>query len=177
MRRLSLIPTSFAVGAALALAACSTSSSGPIIPVRTHPMGERVMVGHLIYTVFETEWMMQLGEGPGARIPQSRFFLVRMSAANSGGTEVTIPDFTLEDDSGNTYAEEKNGDQVPQWMGYLIPVKPAEAAQGNVVFDVPPRHYKIRVTDENGERAALIDIPLSFGAETPDVVIPGEKKN
>ncbi len=136
-------------------------------------MGEKVQVGHLIYTVFETRWLMQLGQGSGARIPQNRFFLVRMSAGNSGGNQTIIPNFTVQDDNGNTYREVSNGDQVPQWMGYLVAVKPAEAAQGNVVFDVPPRHYRIRVTDENGERAALIDIPLSFSAETPDVVIPG----
>jgi hypothetical protein len=52
-------------------------------------------------------------------------------------------------------------------------VKAAESAQGNVVFDAPPRHYKLKVTDETGDRTALIDIPLTFGSETPDIPTPG----
>jgi hypothetical protein len=31
------------------------------------------------------------------------------------------------------------------------------------------------VTDESGEKAALIDIPLSFTTETPEIPLPGEK--
>ena len=56
---------------------------------------------------------------------------------------------------------------------FLRSVKPAESAQGNVVFDAPPRHYKLKLMDETGERSAYIDIPLSFGAETPEMPTPG----
>jgi len=49
--------------------------------------------------------------------------------------------------------------------------------QGNLVFDVAPRHYKLRVTDEEGQHTALIDLPLEFNAEAPDLAPPaGEKK-
>jgi hypothetical protein len=53
---------------------------------------------------------------------------------------------------------------------------PNDSTQGNVVFDVPPRHYKLKVTDETGDHIAYIDIPLSFGADTPEVPIPGIPK-
>jgi hypothetical protein len=175
MCRLRLIPILAAVTAALLLSACSRRP----IPVRSYPLGEKVALGHISYAIYETQWVPQFGEGPTARIPQHRFFLVRMSAVNSGGDDLIVPNVTIEDDHGNTYPELKDGDGVPEWIGYLRQVKPAESAAGNLVFDAPPAHYKLRITDENGESAAYIDIPLSFGAEVPPPEVPtpdGEKK-
>ena len=54
-------------------------------------MGERVSLGHIVYVVFETQWLTHIGEGAEARVPQHRFFLVRMSAVNSYGSEVIVP--------------------------------------------------------------------------------------
>ncbi|MEI9974378.1 MAG: hypothetical protein WDO73_21410 [Ignavibacteriota bacterium] len=51
--------------------------------------------------------------------------------------------------------------------------KPAEAVAGNVVFDAPPKHYRLRVSDENGEQPALVDIPLNFNSDIPPAPIPG----
>ena len=175
MRLRSRITVSAAAIAALLLTSCG----GPeekTFPVRTYNMGERILLGHITYLVFETQWMTHLGEGPDARIPQNRFFLVRLSAVNSGGQEVSVPNLTIQDDNGKTYPEISDGTGVPQWAGYLRNVKPAENVQGNVLFDAPPRHYKLKIQDEDIERAALVDIPLSFGAETPEVVSPAEKK-
>jgi hypothetical protein len=176
MRHLRSIPILAAITAALLLNACSRNPSSA---VHTYSMGEKVTSGQIIYTVYETQWLPQLGEGPAARVPQHRFFLVRMTAVNSGSAEVIAPNLTVEDDKGDTYAELQNGDGVPQWIGYLRTVKPAESAQGNLVFDAPPAHYKLRVTDENEENPAYVDIPLSFGAEIPPAELPApgpEKK-
>ena len=140
-------------------------------------MGERASVGHIVYKVFETQWLTHIGQGAEARIPQHRFFLVRLSAVNSLGTDVTVPNFSVEDDNGNSYPELSSGEGVPQYIGYLRSVKPAESAQGNALFDAPPGHYKMKITDETGERAAYIDIPLSFTSdptEVPSVVNPGK---
>ena len=82
MRHVRLIPLTAVLSAAVLLAGCSSSEAS--FPVRTHPMGDRVELGHIIYTVFETQWMTHIGEGPLARVPQNRFFLVRMTAVNSG---------------------------------------------------------------------------------------------
>jgi hypothetical protein len=174
MRHLRSLSLLAAVTAALLLNACSTRSAS----VRSYSLGEKAQLGHIIYTVYETQWMPQLGEGPAARVPQHRFFLVRMTAGNSGGADLTVPNVTIEGDQGNSYPELQNGDDVPQWIGYLRQVKPAETAQGNLLFDAPPAHYKLRITDENEENPAYIDIPLSFGAEVPttEVPVPGEKK-
>ncbi len=164
-----------AVSAALLLNACSNRSSS----VRSYGLGEKVALGHIIYTVYETQWMPQLGDGPAARVPQHRFFLVRIIAVNSGSADLIVPNATIEDDKGNSYPELQNGDGVPRWIGYLRMVKPAESAQGNLVFDAPPAHYKLRLADEDEENPAYVDIPLSFGAEVPPPELPppgGEKK-
>jgi hypothetical protein len=153
-----------AVTAVLLLNACSRSSSSP---AHTYTLGEKAELGHIIYTVYETQWVPQLGDGPNARIPQHRFFLVRMTAVNSGGADLIVPSASAEDDKGNSYPELSNGDGVPRWIGYLRQVKPAESVQGNLVFDAPPGHYKLRIADENEERSAYVDMPLSFGTEVP----------
>lgn len=164
-----------AVTAALLLNACSRVSSSP---VQNYVLGEKIPLGHIIYTVYETQWLPQLGEPPVARIPDHRFFLVRMTAVNSGGAELIVPSVTIEDDKGKTYPELRDGDGVPQWIGYLRQVKPAESAQGNLVFDAPPAHYKLRIVDENEDASAYVDIPLSFGAEFPtnEIPAPGSEK-
>ena len=163
----------YPAGAALAcLAACLVSPAcGPAVPAeaRLHRMGERVTVGSLVYNVFEDQWKAQLGQGSDARVPKDRFFLVRLSVVNGGATELMIPTITLVDDAGNTYPELTDGDQVPEWTGYLRRVKPAETLQGHVVFDVAPKHYRLRVTDENSQQSRDIDIPLNFASDVPDM--------
>jgi len=162
------------VSAACALTGCS---SGPTTQVlNTYVLGEKVLLGRLNYTFFETQWLTQLGEGPTARVPQQRFSLIRFSATNGGSGDAPIPNMVLVADDGKQYEELPNGDGVPQWAGYLRNAKAADTVQGNIMFDAPPAHYKLKIADETGAKFALIDLPLSYGAETPEVVSPGEKK-
>jgi hypothetical protein len=157
---------------ALSLASCGEKQS----PLRTFDLGRRVTLGHLAYTVFDTQWLTQIGSGPSARVPQNRFFLVRLTAVNSASDATLVPNFSIEDDKGNSFEEVDKGDGVPQWIGFIRQAKPAESVDGNIVFDAPPRHYKLRLTDENGEHAALIDIPLNFASETPDAPVMPDLK-
>jgi hypothetical protein len=128
-------------------------------------MGDRVEIGSLIYNVFDTKWMPQLGEGTSARVPEHRYFLVRLSILNSGAKPVTVPLLQLVDSRGQIHSELSDGKDVPQWVGFLREAQPADSVQGNVVFDVAPGHYKLRLTDESEQRVALIDIPLQFQNE------------
>ncbi|MFN7994564.1 MAG: DUF4352 domain-containing protein [Bryobacteraceae bacterium] len=152
--------------------ACVVATSGcapAVAPVpKEHRMGERVNAGSLQYNVFDGQWRAQLGEGHEARVPKDRFFIIRLSVANSASADLMIPALTLVDDNGQTYPELSDGSQVPSWMGFLRKAHPAENLQGTVVFDVPPRHYRLRVADENDQKSEEIDIPLSF-ADTPEI--------
>lgn len=160
----------------LALAVFSQTCCSPredeALPARVYQMGERVPVGHIIYTVFERQWITQFGEGVDARVPQNRFYLVRISAVNSGGASAIIPTISLVDDAGGTYAEVENGDRITDFIGALREIAPAETLQGNLAFDVPPKHYKLKLTDEDAKQTALVDIPLSFDSDTPEVTTP-----
>jgi hypothetical protein len=137
-------------------------------------MGERVTVGSFVYNVFDDQWKTELGEGPDARIPKDRFFLVHMSVVNGGADEYLVPTISLVDDSGQSYMELSNGDQTPSWLGFLRRVKPAETLQGDIVFDVPPKHYRLRVGDENDRKHEDVDIPLSFGDQAPEIPQPAQ---
>jgi hypothetical protein len=158
--------------AVLALVGLSSCSAGKDTSVKVYELGTRVEAGHLIYTVYETQWLPQLGTGDAARVPKGRFFLIRLAAVNSGSEEALVPNLTIQDDQGNTLEELDNGEGVPQWLGYLRKVAPADSISGNIVFDAEPKHYRLRVTDENGEKPAIVDIPLSFNAETPQTPLP-----
>ncbi len=170
-RRLALA----AVLAALGTAGCS---SGSKYDVRTYRLGERVQLGNLIYNVYDSQWMTQLGDAPTPRIPDQRYFLVRVSVTNAGPSDVMVPVMSVSDENGANYTELSTGDNVPQWIGLLRRVKPAESLQGNIVFDCPPRSYKLRVSDETENKTALVEIPLTFGSETPELPAPAipEKK-
>jgi hypothetical protein len=173
------VPMRFSGFATVALAGiifggCSSTQSAA--PPSTYLLGEKVQLGTLSYTVFETQWLTHFGDGPTPRIPENRFFLIRMAAVNGGSQDASIPNLTIEDDKGKTYEELSNGDGVPQWAGYLRSVHPADNVQGNILFDAPPAHYKLKLSDESHTRFAYVDIPLSFGSETPEIPTPGEKK-
>lgn len=135
-------------------------------------MGDKVTLGPLMYTVFETQWLTHIGAAPDEKVPQNRFFLVRLSMLNSSGNEVMVPNLTVEDDAGKSYPEVGSDIGAPQWIGLLRQVHPADSMSGNVVFDCPPGHYKLRLLDDTTEKSALVDIPLTFTSETPEVPVP-----
>jgi uncharacterized protein YceK len=172
MRTFCSILIATAILSLLLVAGCSSGPSKPL----TYAIGERAELGHIIYVVFEAQWMTQIGSGLDARVPKNRFLQVRLSAANSGSAEVLVPSMTLVDDDGNSYTELPNGEGVPHWIGGLRQAKPAEAVQGNVLFDAPPRHYKLRLTDENEQRTAFVDLPLTFNADTFELPAPSTAK-
>jgi hypothetical protein len=162
---------------AVCVAGLTTSCGEPEAPPpRTYSMGERISLGQLVYVVYETQWLTHLGEGVDAHVPQHRYFLVRLSVVNSSGKDVIVPNFSIEDDSGKSYPE-LGGDQavgVPQYIGYLRKIRPADTAQGHALFDAPPRRYKLKIQDEDGDKAAFVDIPLSFTSESPEVPQVGD---
>jgi len=140
---------------------CSRSAK---TEVKTYSMGDKAETGHLMYVVFATAWLPQLKSGDNDRVPANRFFLVRVSVLNGGGYDTIVPPVVLVDDSGQTFTELSDGDGVPDWLGYWRKLKPADTEHGNIVFDVAPKHYKLRVADDSEQHTAFIDLPLSFAA-------------
>ncbi|MCU1260437.1 MAG: hypothetical protein JWO80_3322 [Bryobacterales bacterium] len=160
------------VSLALAATGCTSLTKGG--DVGTFKIGDRAQVGWLIYNVIDTQWDVKLGLGPAPRIPKSRFFIVNMTVVNSGPTDQTIPTFNLVDDQGESHPELDNGENVPDWMGVVRKVRPAESFQGNIVFDVPPKHYRLKLTEESEQKYAWIEIPLDFGVPPPTADQPSD---
>ena len=163
------LPTAISVAvlftSILLIAACGKgpgAKDGPLIG--TFPMGERVQVGHLIYTVMEAKWQTQLSDDPKSRPPKNRYLVVKMNITNSGPDQTVIPPMVLINNSGVNSAEVSEGvDDEPRWFGGLLrSLKTMQTDPGVVIFDVPMSAYKLKVTDgemEN-EKYALIDIPV-----------------
>jgi hypothetical protein len=57
-----------------------------------------------------------------------------------------------------------------RFFGVLHPVTP-ETTLGHAVFDAPPGHHRFWLSDDERERTALVDIPLSFVAEAPEIPV------
>jgi len=150
------------------LAGCQSTTT-PKGMVGNFKIGEKAQIGPLIYNVYETQYLVNMGEGADARVPNNRFFIIHLSVVNGGGASASqsIPTFTLIDDSGAVFTELNNGAGVPQWLGFARRVRPAESLTGNIVFDVAPKHYNLRVADETDEHYGLVDLPLSYGNSMP----------
>jgi hypothetical protein len=129
---------------------------------RTVEMGEKAVIGPFIYQAFETQWPISLND----RNPKERFFIIRLSILNSGSADTTIPSLEIVDDQGNSYPEVSDGAGVDGWLGISRKVGVAQTEQGNIVFDVAPRHYRLRVADES-DNFMYIDIPLNLNSEEP----------
>ncbi len=155
-----------------AAAAIQTGCVKPAPPVHVYRMGERVQVGPFIYNVFEATWLPQLGEPMQARQPARRFLMVHLSVTNSDAQELSVPALSLVDDAGYVHTETFDGRNVPAWLGLIRRLKPADTLEGNILFDVQPKSYKLKLDDDSDpERRAMVEMPLRFGLEEP--VMPG----
>jgi len=155
------------------LVSCGQQSSTRL----DYQMGEKVALGPLTYNVVQTTWKNDLGDGFKIRSPQQRFLLVSLSVTNGGGKEIALPLLSLEGERGQTITELENMDGVPNPIGILRTVAPAQTLQGTILFDTGLASYRLRLTDGNEpgtERVAWVNIPLRMdvdtGVQTP---IPG----
>ncbi len=141
-------------------AGCSNSGKKESL---VFPAGDKVTVGPLVYSVIDTQILTQLGDDPTtARTPQNRFYVMTISVSNSSNNDLPIPGLTLVDDSGKEYPEIADGTDVPKWLGIVRRVGSAQTEQGNILFDAPAGHYRLRLTDETDDRQLFADIPLNF---------------
>jgi len=134
-------------------------------------MGQKVTIGHLTYNVIETQWHPEFGAGPAARAAENQFLLVRLSVTNGGAGDAAVPNLSVEDSRGRAFPELTDGNQVPDWIGALRTLAPADTLTGNAVFDVSAGHYSLDILDEDSQHPARIDLPLSI--ETEPVEAPG----
>ena len=147
------------------LSGCNKGANSSVIDFA---VGEKAPNPPITYSVIETTWKTQLGEGFNTRRPQNRFLMVRLSATNGGGSEVGLPLFSLTDVNGTEYREIDNGEGVDHWFGLLRNIGPAQTMQGSLVFDVPLASYRIRLPnggDTGEEKWVTINLPLHLDVD------------
>ena len=142
---------------------------------KLYQMGEPAEAGSLVYTVLESEWHSHLAE---ARMPQHSFLLLRVSVTNSGGSDVLVPPMQITAPGGAQYPELTSGEGVPEWLGTLRKLRPAETVHGRVLFDLPRGDYQLRVADDVPDpdqmSVAVIDVPLRYESQTGPLPAPAQ---
>ena len=165
-----LLPATLAIG--LILAGCSGQGGKQ---TKLYHMGEPADAGSLVYTVMEAEWHSQLAE---ARMPQHAFLLLRVSVTNSGASDALVPPMQITAPEGATYPELTSGEGVPEWLGILRKLKPAETVHGRVLFDLPRGDYQLRVADDVPDSdqmpVAVIDVPLRYESQSGSLPAPAQ---
>ena len=153
------------------LGSCGKSA----VTMRTFRMGEKTVVGSLIYTVLSADWKPELGDGKS--VAKDRFLVISLSVTNSGGAAIGSPLTQLIDAQGKEYPELQEIKNLPQWLGLMRSVAPAATDTGTIAFDVPLGIYKLKVSDGSieNERTALIEIPQELNSQPPTVNLQGPK--
>jgi len=154
------------------LGGCTSGKRGETV----YRMGEPVTVGKLTYTVLETEWQTEMGEGVEQRIPRHRFLVIRLSIRNESPQEAAaVPLLLLEDLAGQGHREVTEVRGVKGWLGLLRQLEPGATLRGAIVFDVPPAEYRLRVVsggDLETESSALIGIPFTIAPQSLPLPAP-----
>jgi hypothetical protein len=114
--------------------------------------------------------MPQLGDDAQPRVPKERFLLVQVAVTNSSNVDNPIPAIELVSDSGKTYDELADGTGVPNWLGIIRHVPAGLTERGEVLFDAPAAHYKLKFSDEAADTEVMVDLPLSYMHERMDDV-------
>ena len=184
-----LLSFALLAGTVVGLSGCSGgSSASQKEAIRTVAAGDKAMAGHLSYNVIDSQILTQLGEDASPRIPRERFLLLQLAVTNSSNVDNPIPAIELVSDSGQTYSELTDGTGVTNWFGLTRHVGPGQTERGEVAFDAPAAHYKVRFTDETTNTEVMSDLPLSYAhekvndvaiptTEIPNLVAPANPKN
>jgi len=156
--------------ALVALAGCSNSAP-KTEEVRVVAAGEKAAIGHLSYNIVDSQILPQLGDDANPRVPHDRFLLIQIAVTNSSNVDNPIPAVELVGDDGKTYSELTDGTGVTNWLGMVRHVGPGQTERGDVGFDAPAAHYKVRFSDESTDNQILADLPLSYAHEKVDDAI------
>ena len=156
---MQLIARLFIVSLVVLLWSCSPSAERQ---TKIYQAGEKATIDKLTYAVIDTQIHPRLGEEPTPRIPQHRFYVVQIATSSGNNTDVAIPAMTLVDDSGKSYPELADGAGLQHWLGMVRSVSPAQTERGEILFDAPAAHYKLKLTNETDPDDVYIDLPLNF---------------
>jgi hypothetical protein len=162
LRLLSLV--SLSVAAVLAIVPTTGCQKAPTGQTNFQA-GEVAAAGPLIYNVVQTTWRTEYGDLLKKRIPQNRYLQITLSVTNKGSQSVSLPFFALDGDNQTSYKEVEDGNGVGNWFGVIREIGPGDTRQGNLIFDVPLKSYRLRLTDggdPSSEKYIWVEIPLNL---------------
>lgn len=155
-------------GVALALCGflggCSSERASRHDP-KVYHMGEPVRTGPLVYSVLDTEWLDQIGDPLAPRLPHDHFLSVRISVTNAGSATSGVPPLKIANSHGVIFAEINDAKDLPEWLGYIRSVRPAETLHGRLLFDAPTGDYSLKVADDadpENQSTATVQMPLEL---------------
>lgn len=147
----------------LAIGLMLAALSGCTKPPQIHQLGEKVQLGGVVFSVLDAEWATDIDPGgANAKTPKHRFLIVHITMANTGSKEATIPLLHVVAADKSEHLELTEGQGVPNWLGILRTLNPAESKDGRIAFDIPPGAYSLRITDggeQEKELTAMVVLP------------------
>ena len=135
-----------------------------------YQMGDKVPAGPLTYNVVEKVWRSQLGENFSVRMPENRFLLITISAANGGSGEVSVPLLQLEAADGKSIPGIGERRRRGQLVRHAADTGATAIATGpHIVFDVPLASYRLRLSDGDSTSGhfTYVQIPLQIDDDQP----------
>ena len=162
--------TSFFAFAAASLILCCCQQVKEV-QTKSFKIGEEAAAGAVAYQVLDAEWKDSIeGSSAAVRVPTNRFLSIRLSIRNQSGKEVSLPFLSVTGKGGTSVMEVSEG-QIPNWLGMLRGIAAGETVEGQILFDVAPGSYKLRITDGGegeAEKTALVDLPDPMvGTDSP----------
>ena len=150
--------------AVCAVAAYLLSGCGPQkFRPKVYQLGDKAEVPPFSIQIVDTNWFNQLPGNGSPRVPNRRFFVLHVSATNTGKEEASMPTLSLLAGDTERYEELHDGAGIENWLGLVRRVKPGQSLDGRIVFDAPPQTYQLRIGDDYDEQnIALVDLPLEF---------------
>jgi len=144
-----------------------------VAPISSFPMGQKVQVGKIVYSVLEAEWRTDV---PGGKQPpKNRILQLTMAITNSSSQEMSIPTLRLLNAKSEEHPEYTEIEGNMSWMGLLRRLQPSLTETAAIYFDVPVGAYKLEVVDNSdaeNEKASYIEIPASLAP--PPVLTGGD---
>lgn len=158
--------------ALIALNGCGEKTA----PISSFPMGQKVQVGKIVYSVLEAEWRTDV---PGGKqTPKNRILQLTMAVTNSSSQEMSIPTLRLINAKSEEHPEFTEIEGNMNWLGLLRRLQPSLTETAAIYFDVPIGAYKLEVVDHSNaedEKTAYIDIPASLAPPPVTSGVDGPK--
>jgi hypothetical protein len=95
---------------------------------------------------------------------------------NSGAEKRPVSSSKLVDSTTVVYNESTEAQDVDHWLGMVGNLKPGDTLEDNILFDLEPKSYKLKLDDgSKSGRVLMIELPLAFEANKP--LIPGPRES